>query len=234
MMGAASPRGLNRAIVLSVVGHVAVVAGAIGASVWHPSSHSTPQTVLVTKLVRLGRERPPDWLPRKLAAPPPAEAPVPLAVKAPEPAPSPKEPLPSARERVRDLGQVTKALERLKRQDAEEPEGRADGVRGGEVSDLAHAIEGNRYATEIFKCLQSNYAIEGVSESAVRDKSATVLLHVAGDGSVIDSEIERGSGVAAFDRAVLRALKLCSRFSPPPEVLRDQLRNDGIEVEFQP
>ena len=235
MIGGSTPRGLTTAILVSAVGHVGLAIFAVAFAMWRPSLHQKPQNAIVTKLVRLGKERPPDWLPRKLVeAPPPAEAPVAIDVKGAQ-KPVEHQAVPTAKERVRQLAQVNSALERLKRQQqAEEPEGSAQGVVGGEVSSLAQAIEGNRYVTEIVTCLKSNYAIEGVSPDTVKNRSALVLIRVERDGSFLESRVERSSGVAAFDRAVERALKLCGHVSPPPAGMRDQVREDGIEVEFQP
>ena len=142
--------------------------------------------------------------------------------------------MPTAKERINQLAQVTNALERLKERDREVPEGRADGVRGGEVSDLAHSIAGNAFATEVVRCLHDHYAIEGINPDAVKSRSALVVIRIDRDGSFLESHLEHSSGLPAFDRAVERALKLCGKVSPPPETMRDQVRNDGFEVEFQP
>jgi TonB family protein len=235
MIGGTSPRGLTTAILVSAFGHVALFVLAVAFALWRPSLHRQPQNAIITKLVRLGTERPPDWLPRKPSSPPPAAAePVPIDVKGAA-KPTEHQPMPTAKDRVKQLGQVSNALERLKHQQTpEELEGSAQGVAGGEVSSLAQAIEGNRYVTEIVNCLKNNYAIEGVSPGTVKNRTALVLIRVERDGSFIESKVERSSGVPAFDRAVERALKLCGRVSPPPAGMRDQVRNDGIEVEFQP
>jgi TonB family protein len=235
MIGGDNSRGLSTAILVSAAGHVALFVFAVAFALWRPALHTQPQNAIITKLVRLGKERPPDWLPRKPSTPPPAaDAPVPIDVKGAA-KPTEHQPLPTAKDRVKQLAQVSSALERLKKQQAaEDPEGSAQGVVGGEVSSLAEAIEGNRYVTEIVNCLKQNYAIEGVSPSSVKNRTALVLVRIERDGSFIESKVERSSGVPAFDRAVERALKLCGRVSPPPASMRDQVRNDGIEVEFQP
>lgn len=234
MIGGTSPRGLSTAILVSAAGHVVLFVAAVAFAMWRPALHAKPQSAIVTKLVRLGKERPPDWLPRKPSAPPPpTDAPVPIDVKGA--ATKPTEHLPTAKDRVKQLSQTSSALDRLKHQTApEDPEGSAQGVVGGEVSSLAQAIEGNRYVTEIVSCLKQNYAIEGVSPDTVKNRTALVLIRVERDGTFIESKVERTSGVPAFDRAVERALSLCGRVSPPPAGMRDQVRNDGIEVEFQP
>ena len=54
------------------------------------------------------------------------------------------------------------------------------------------------------------------------------------DVRFIDHKIERSSGLAAFDQAVERAIKLCGRVGPPHDAIRDAMREDGIEIEFQP
>jgi TonB family protein len=236
-MGEGLPAGLGRFVVLSMALHLAAFVGALGVGQLHLAKAAPVQTVLVTKLVRLGKERPPELLPRKPEAPPPAAKPVAavtpqVEVKDHQPAAKP-ESLPSAKDRIAQLSQVSKALERLKKQGADEPEGLADGVRDGEVSRLAQAMAGNQFATEVYRCIKQYYSIEGMDQSRVRDRSAVVIVRIDTDGRFIEHRIERSSGLEAFDRAVDRAVIKCGKVSPPPSEISDAVR-DGLEVVFQP
>jgi TonB family protein len=236
MLADRSSPGLSRAIIVSAGAHVAAFAAALLLANFHPHRTHAPENVLVAKLVRLGQEKPANFLPRKVVEVPESAAPVAIAERTPVASSSaPKETLPSAKERIKQLAHSTQAaLERLKQQPDEVPEGRADGVRGGDVADAAHALAGNLYVTEIMHCLQRNYSIFGTNPEGVKNRSATVFVRIERDGHFIESRIERSSGLPAFDQAVERALKLCGKVSPPPEPMRERVRSDGIEVEFQP
>ncbi|MBI5510656.1 MAG: TonB C-terminal domain-containing protein [Deltaproteobacteria bacterium] len=229
LRAASMPRGLRRSIVLSVVVHVVVVLGLVVATSGLARSKRSTQTVITTKLVRLGKERPKEFLPRKQELPPPAARSI--AAAASDKA-SPKSPS------GKDGGEkqsLTDALSRLKRSSsADEPEGHADGVVDGEVSSLAEALVGNRYTTEIYKCVKANYAIEGIPPEKIKGKSAMIFIRVQGDGTFFDIKLETGSGLAAFDRAVEKAIKRCGRVSPPPKEILERVREDGIEFEFRP
>lgn len=221
------PRGLKRVIAISAGAHVAVLIGFIVSSLWKPHHDGPPQNVITTKLVRLGKERPKDWLPRKTEPPPPAAKPEPT----PAVAAQPSETAPSAKDRIKELSKVASALDRLKQHDEEEPEGREDGTPSG---DAKEAIVGNKFATEVYNCLKANWAVEGLDESRVRNKKAAIVVRVASDGRFIESEITDSSGVPNFDQAVIRAVKRCGKVSPPDPVIRDAVKSDGIEVVFTP
>ncbi len=234
MLNEASPRGLTRVILFSAIIHVVILAVLVGLGQRRRTSHKPLEAVLVTKLVRLGKERPKDYLPRLESAP--ALAPEPVSTRpAPreqEAAPPPSPTRVSAESRLKEMTQVSRALERLRGKTAEVPEGHESGVKDGEAKDLASAVAGNLYATEIYRCLKDNYAIFGVNPSAVRDLSVLVLLYIDASGTFTSHRLLRKSGLSAFDAAVERAIKTCGKVSPPPRELRDQVR-DGLEVEFQ-
>ena len=109
--------------------------------------------------------------------------------------------------------------------------GDPDGVEDGEVSDAAKAIIGQKYITEIYKCMKSHYTIEGIDPSKVRNREATVYVRVQPNGQLYGEKILRSSGLPAFDRAVERSIKRCGKVSPPPAEIRNL---DGLEIVFQP
>jgi TonB family protein len=226
------PPGLRRALWLSGLLHLGIILALIIASFLHDRDRGPAQSVLTTKLVRLGKERPKELLPRKEEPPPPPEKPAPALVADAKSAASPD--LPSAKDRIKQLTQVSSALDRLKQQAPEEALGSPDGVADGEVSDAKLQVLGDIFGTEIKRCLQQNYAFEGVDAARVRNRSALVLVRVDADGRFIDHRIEKGSGLPAFDRAVESAVRRCGKVSPPHKTLRDTVRKDGIEVLFEP
>ncbi len=219
-------------MIASVVLHLGIVVGLATASSASPR-RGPVETVITTKLVRLGTERPKDLLPRKATPPPPAKAvPVPVAREA-EPA-AKSVPAPTAQDRLNEMSRLSSAMQRLKQADGEEAEGHPDGSPEGEVTNLAQALVGNRYATEIYSCVKKHYSIEGIPPERVRERQARVFVRVNADGSFFDFRLERSSGLAAFDRAVEKAIRLCGRVSAPPGEIAAQVRADGIEFDFVP
>lgn len=224
------PKGLRRILVGSAVVHGLVVVGLFVSGVAQSKPTIPPKNFIATKLVRLGKPREEKLLPRKPKPPPQTKK---AAV-----APQAKPRTPAKRthtgpsEEQRNKARLSDLLNRLKSDD--EPEGRQDGSRDGEVSDLTRAIIGNKFATEVERCLRSNYAIEGIDPARVIGRTATVLVKVGPDGKFIDWAIEQASGLKAFDRAVRRAVRQCGKVSPPPDPIREQVKEDGIELVFKP
>lgn len=230
----ALPRGLRLTIIGSAILHVGVVVGLVVGTSGSSRAKHPVETVITTKLVRLGKERPKELLPRKVAPPPaPAKAAPSVAPSDPKATPAPK-PAKSADDRLREMRNLTSALNRLKNASQEDPEGHPDGSPDGEVSRLTEALIGNKYATEIYACVKKYYSIEGVAPEKVKNRRASVFVRVNGDGAFFDLNIEKGSGLRAFDSAVERAVKRCAKVSPPPKEIARQVREDGIEFDFQP
>jgi colicin import membrane protein/protein TonB len=223
------PRALKRAIAVSAGAHVLIVVAVV--AVTQSSRAQKPRlNVMATQLVRLGKPRPKDLLPRKEEPPPPAPkeaAPVPPK-ETPKVAP-PKDatPVPSAKERLKQLSKVSDALSRLK-SEAEEPEGEEDGSVHGTV---AKALVQNKFASEIYACMKANYSLEGISPALVASRKATVVVRIDAKGQITDADIEQSSGLDRFDQNVLRAARRCGKVSPPPADLREDARS-GIGIIF--
>lgn len=226
------PAVLRRWLWGSAALHLAVVLVLL-ASNGRARMRGPSETVLVTKLVRLGEKRPDELLPRKE---PPPRAAAPVATPAPKSdstkvvAPAPKSP--TAADRVAEMGKMSNALDRLKK--AAAPAGDPEGSPDGEVSDLSRAILGNKYATEVYRCIKKHYAFEALDPGQVAGRKASVQVRVNADGSLRDFSIAEGSGLERFDAAVIRAVRLCAKVSPPPKELLETVREDGFEVVFQP
>ena len=232
------PRGLRRLVIGSVSVHlVALITALVAGRISVQAKPVPPHTFIPTKLVRLGKKRPKNLLPRLNRPPPPAAKPdvslKPAKPDAPTTTETPQKAL-SALDRAKELSRTSRALDRLKKTNAVEPDGDPDGVEEGEVSDAQAAIIGNKYATEIYRCMKKNYAIEGVSRSRVANRQASILVRVQSDGKLFGIKLLKKSGLAAFDRAVERAVARCGKVSKPPELLRDQVKSDGIEIHFKP
>ena len=232
---------------LSFFLHAGVVAAIYYLANLAPRLAPPPQSVLVTKLVRLGEVRPKDFLPQKEAPPPPPPPPPPANIApavAPQPAPV-TPPAAKAPEKKADAAVSPKndpktrgpsapgdaanqALQRLKKQF-----GAKDGNLNGDVSDADLAVIGNRYATELTKCLQANFEVQGVDKNSMSNLVAKVVIRIRRDGIIMSAQVSKSSGVERFDRFAERAAEKCHKISPPPPELRDTVQS-GIDVDFTP
>ena len=85
------------------------------------------------------------------------------------------------------MTKVNSALDRLKnyaKKGEEEPEGDPEGVEEGTVTDARLALMGNKYATEIYKCMKKNFKVEGVSQATVRGKKVLLVVRVQPNGKL--------------------------------------------------
>jgi TonB family protein len=228
----------HKGLFAACVGSVCVHAVLLASYLWF-QHHSTtrkhpPLQVLNTTLVKLGKERPKDLLPRITSPEPPAAPPVNIpTTPTSKPASKPEEPvLPSAKERLQSLSKVSQALQRLQKQPTQE--GSPDGSQNGTVSDASLAMLGNKYGAEIHRCIQKHYAVLGLNPTQVQGKTATVLIKIRIDGTLGPSHLLESSGLPAFDSAVQRAVRLCGKVSPPPSEIRDIVLQEGLEIVFQP
>lgn len=232
-----SDRRLRHMLWGSLTGHLLALALLLG---WAQLSHlrtPPPQNVLITKLVRLGKQRPKELLPQKEMAAktpsPPAATPLPTPA-ALSPAPTtaaaiapPAATRPTAQARARALSRVNSAVAKLKRAAV----GEADGAVDGET-DLAQ--QGDQFASEINRCIHEHYVIRGVDAARTKGKSAEVKLWINRDGKITGHRIVHGTGLSAMDQAIGEAIKGCARVSAPPAALRDEIRTLGVAMTFTP
>ncbi|MFL5272627.1 MAG: TonB C-terminal domain-containing protein [Anaeromyxobacteraceae bacterium] len=211
------------------------------------------QKPIVAKLVRLGEKRPQNLLPRKdepADAPPAAAAPVPIPVAKPEPpapakpaptVPSPKAviapPPPRAAPRVaaapsagRDV--LASVLSRVKRDRALQGPVYGD-PSGDPMGDSNEASEGDQYLALVVRTLQNTYVVPAtISERDRMHLTATLVLFIDSDGSVLQYEFADRSGNGAFDSALERAVR-AARLPPPPPQFRQRFRKDGLQVKYR-
>jgi len=231
-------KALVRTLIVSVGAHLALaVAIFIGAEFSSYAAIRRPRHAITTKLVRLGKKRSKELLPRIHKPPPPPKKVVNVA-QTPSPiAPAPVHDAAGALQRARDMTATSRALSRLKAFGSttdDEPEGDPDGVAEGDVSDAALAIMGNRYVTEIYRCLKKYYAIEGINPTKVMGREVEVSVRVDGTGRLLDAKLLKPSGLKAFDRGVMRSVQQCGKISPPPEALKQEVAGDGLVIVFRP
>ena len=257
MIGSKQRDTFFRILGASVVLHI----GAVVLFFVIADAHSKPEpkNIIATKLVRLGKERPKELLPRlaKEAPPPvatpapapPAERPKPVDTAKPKPQPQPKpkpNPKPAPKKPASQKSEpkaaeppkpsVSNALSRLKSLTSakgdEEPEGREDGSVLGEA---AKQIIGNRYVGEVYTSIKGAYALEGIDPQSpsLAGKTVVIAVWISKRGKVQRTKVLKPSGVEAFDRSVEKTLKRVRDVPRPPSEIWE-LVADGIEIEFSP
>jgi len=231
------------AATLSVAVHVGVIAWAV---VQTPPPLDLDTKPLHARLVRLGEQKPENFLPRKAdeappAEPPPAAAP-PVAPEAPAAAPTPApmvapavKAAPSTRGKAasgaRGSGSpLDSAITKVQREIVAEQRW---GDPTGEVGGDAEESEGDRYHALVERALRQNYDVPStISEAERLYLSATVLVFVENDGRITRWRFERKSGNPAFDAALERTLR-AAHLPPPPEAQRESYRRTGLQVTFK-
>jgi colicin import membrane protein/protein TonB len=229
------------AVATSVLVHAGLVVWAVAA---RPAARiDAGQTPIVAKLVRLGEKRPQEWLPRKEAAPPPAPAGPKVAVPAAPVAPPPRPAAPSPHAKpalparaaatspaAGSGASLSSILSKVQRDADEKRWGDPEGHPEGD-SDTG---EGDQYLALVDRALRANYkAPVTIPERERLYLEANVVLWVEPDGRIVRWRQERSSGNAAFDAAVERTLRGTARVPPPPENMREALRNAGIQLVFR-
>lgn len=242
---------LSRFLVVSVVGHVAVLL----AAVLYARFNSAPpldlnQKPIKASLVRLGKPRDPKLLPRKEQAQPPpkqvdakpvptpqapqpepAKVAVPVPGLKPEPAsqPTPQKGEKTAEDRRKRLfGAFDKTA---KSTEPEELEGAEDGDPDGDSA----TAEGERYYGLLKSQVRRHYNVADTIPEAERlYLKAQVAVRLGRAGEVLDVSLAKASGNDLFDAAVVAAVRKASPYSPPPEALRDSLQKSGVVLVFSP
>ncbi len=227
MGGPVIPQGLKVLLFASVGVHLGIIIFITVASSWNSHAATPPKNVITTKLIRLGKQRAQDVLPRLTQPPPPAQKPRP---KTNSPAPKAVQKPKSTSATKPKSSSLTSALDRLRNLPTEEAEGDPE---GSEAGDALVAALGSKFATEIERCMKRNYQIRGTNKDAAEGFSANILIRVNANGTFKDWKLLKKSGLLALDRAVLRAASLCGKVSPPDARVRREAR-DGVEVHFQP
>jgi colicin import membrane protein/protein TonB len=228
-------------VVVSLLIHATL----IGAALIHRSAPviDLSQKPISAHLVRLGQEKPENFLPRKEPTPEPAPAvapaPVPVpgapttpvpAPKAPAAAPKPATPKPGAGKPGKS-DSFASALNRIKHQQALSDTTYGD-PSGDPEGDSSEASEGDRYNAMVSRALHDVYQIPAtISERERLYLEATVILFVEPSGTVSRFTFEKRSGNPAFDSALERAVR-AARLPPPPTELRAQVRQVGLGIRF--
>jgi protein TonB len=179
-------------------------------------------------LVRLGKKRPDELLPRKEPEPPAAEpTPAPQPVAKPEPNQKTKPDVTSKEKKTSLADAFKKTASKAK---PEELEGDPEGDKRGDSS----VQEGERYFGLLKAAVGRYYDVSNTIAEAERIQlKAQVSMRLSEKGELLDVSLTKASGNEVFDSAVMGAVKKAAPFPPPPPNLRDQLKK-GLTFEFKP
>ncbi len=224
---------------LSLGLHIGLVAGWIFAPSRAKPAVDLDQAIVKTRLVKLGKERPPDWLPRIDAAPPP-----PPKHKRAKPQDEKKKPdqekpdakdKPTAADILKDFekkNEEKSVTDIIKDRIGEATdEGKKDGDKDGS------ALDGEikkTYFTSLIAHIRRHMEVSNTitDEERIRLK-ATLSIKVGADGEVLDAKIAKSSGNSIFDNDVITAAKRSSPVPAPPPPVRD-LVEAGVGINFCP
>jgi TonB family protein len=231
------------------VAAVALHAGVVGAAFFLPQLLDKPHALrkpVIAHLVALGKPRDAQMLPRRESPPPPAAAPVappsrpeapaaPAVKSAPARKPSLLPPRAPSRAELMQQALAGAASRRRANPTEEKPDPDREGSPTGSPEGTSStAEEGDKYFTEVHDAIQANYVVPSVvSERERMYLTATVVVYVAPDGSIVKNVIAKPSGNSFFDQALVLAIQRTKLPAPPPE-LRKLARDDGLELNFRP
>jgi colicin import membrane protein/protein TonB len=220
---------------------VHLVLGAL--ALWKKSGYAydPSQQPIVARLVRLGEERPREFLPRKEPEAPAAPEAAPVAVAEPAPAPARKpgpaaKPVPASRNAPKPSAETGGArpggkglagvLSGMKKElAAGSPEGDPNG-------DSSEAI-GDQYLAQVVRALRRSYRVPStISDRERLYLAGTLVLFIEPDGRVLRWEFVKRSGNPVFDDALERAVR-DTRLPPPPAEGREDYRRRGLLVDFK-
>jgi outer membrane biosynthesis protein TonB len=221
---------LGPGLALAIGLHAAVVAAAFFLPRLLDRPHALRKPV-VAHLVALGKPRDQRLLPRKESQPPAAAAPASAPAKpgAPSKAAAPSRQL--SRQELMERALAGAA----RRTSAEKPDPeRAGQETGSPTGTAAAAEEGEKYFGEVEEKIHANYVVPSVISE--RDRlylSATVVIYIGRDGTIVKHVMTKPSGNSFIDQALVLALQRTRLPAPPPELAR-LVRDEGLEINFKP
>ncbi len=110
------------------------------------------------------------------------------------------------------------------RDESKKAEGKAEPSAGPTVTDAEMSALMQAYYTQIWKAIKGHWTISPLHVPK-GNISATLIVKLAANGSVMESSFEDRSGNNQFDESAVRAIKKASPFPPLPEWVKG-----GIEI----
>jgi TonB family protein len=231
-------RGAMGGILLTVAVHGALIFAVYDAQVRSPPAPPAIRDMMVTKMVKLGKEREKFWLPKVETAPPPPPPPqeVIKVADSPDAAPAPPPPVkpPPQPEDKRISTDLRRALQRAKslaQSVKEDPEG---SLTGSEEGTSSNASEGDAYATQVNQAIHRNWnAPSGLLDDAqLQGLVADVQVTIGTEGQLGTPAVVKSSGNQLFDDSCVQAVRSTGRVPAPPAAQRAKFRK-GLVLEFE-
>jgi len=105
--------------------------------------------------------------------------------------------------------------------------------RGKVKRDWSRVQTPRKYLAGIQHEIRKNLAIPAIITDEDRKKlEAVIVLRIFGNGKIKSIEMEKSSGNAIFDEAVIGAVKRAAPFAKPPEAMAYKLETQGIGMIF--
>jgi hypothetical protein len=222
---------LGPGLALAIALHLAVVAAAF----FLPRFLDRPQPLrkpVIAHLVALGKPRDPRLMPRKETDPPAAASPASAPAKPGAPSLSKAPPRQLTRQEMMERA-LAGAARHSARDEKPDPE-RAGQETGSATGTAASAEEGVKYFGEVEDRIHANYVVPSVISE--RDRlylSATVVIYIGRDGSIVKHVMTKPSGNSFIDQALELALQRTRLPAPPAELVK-LVRDEGLEINFKP
>jgi len=219
---------LGPGLLLAIALHVLVVAAAFFLPRLLDRPHALRKPV-IAHLVALGKPRDPQLLPRKESEPA-AAASAPAKPAAPSKAASGP---PRQLSRQEMMERALAGAARRTQDEKPDPE-RAGQETGSPSGTAASAEEGEKYFGEVEDRIHANYVVPSViSERERLYLSATVVIYIGRDGSIVKHVMTKPSGNSFIDQALVLAIQRTRLPAPPAELAR-LVRDEGLEINFKP
>jgi len=223
--------GISSAVHLALIGGVLLIPRSSPAG-----QDLFKERVIVTRLVKLGREADEKLLPRLNRSPFDADSATGAAVDTGREKVE-KHPEEEDAERQKDLAKkIASSVSRMKKMieksssRGEPGTGRPEGSPFGD-SDTAR--EGDVYLTTIHNYIRNNYVVPSIlSETEKSTLRATIIIYLDPSGRLIKLTFEKRSGNPHFDNSLESAVKKSSPFPPPPKEKARLFQDQGIGINF--
>ncbi|MBI2372590.1 MAG: hypothetical protein HYV07_01195 [Deltaproteobacteria bacterium] len=235
--------GAGRGFWLAVVASVFIHGVAGGAIVWAQSKQPAPIRFIESmpvQLVKLGKKRDPELLPRLVEPPPPPPAPEGISLAQKDPSKDRKaDKKPEKKVEKRELSSAAQrlldaqpsAMERALAK-VETDEGDPEGDVAGTTTDPAQAAAG--YQKALIIAIRREYVLpEAIPPSQRSLLRARVWLVIAPSGAITEFKFTESHPNTLFTGALEKLLQTVKLPSPPSEIAQT-VGKDGVELVFRP
>ena len=129
----------------------------------------------------------------------------------------------------RDKQKMKSAVDKIREKRAAQ-----DTYGGGGTGQVSASGILSTYLAAVRSQITSKWSLPGGLPSEYLEKKVVVRIYIDSSGRVIRKFIAKSSNFEPLDRSCLSAVLKASPLRPPPRLLADQLRNEGMLVRFHP